>query len=111
MNAAGFFEGRVLQAERVFVDLGCQYVVECSADQAEAILTRRRHSLGFPLCHRLDGNDSLLAEPPEETCMSEEADACQESGAAMQAMSTERGYGLQAEISSVRLPFAFRDEE
>ena len=60
---------------------------------------------------RLDGDDLLLAEPPEETCMSEEADACQASGAAMQAMSTERGHRLQAEISSVRLPFAFRDEE
>ena len=48
VNAAGFFKGPVLQAERVFVDLGRQYVAECSADQAEAILTRSRHFPGLP---------------------------------------------------------------
>ena len=101
----------VLQAERVFVDLGCQYVVECSACEAEAILTRRRHSLGFPLCHGLDGNDLIVAEPSKITCISAEADACQERGAAVQATSTERGYRLQTEISAVGSSSIVRDEE
>ena len=69
-----------------FVDLGHQYVAECSANQAEAILTRSRHSLGYPLRHGIDENDLLATEPSERTSISEEADARQESGATVQDM-------------------------